>query len=79
LGQHQTEGGAVVDLRLVLERAAVFLDNAGRNRQAQPGAALLGGKKGSVWRLVRTSSIQWLSRSDSLVNCRQSADSSSNS
>src|SRR5579875_1748876 len=44
--QNNAEGGAAIDLRLILKRAAVFFDNARGNGQPQAGAGIFGGEKG---------------------------------
>src|SRR5947199_9898571 len=43
--QDNAKGRAATDLSLILERTAMLLDNARRNRQAQPGAGLFGGEE----------------------------------
>ena len=44
-GQHQGEGGAAVELGGIPDGAAVAVENAGGDGQAQSGAALLGGEE----------------------------------
>src|SRR5437667_12563648 len=43
--QDNTKGRTAIDLGLILKCTAMFFNNARRNRQAQSGAGLLGGKK----------------------------------
>src|SRR5882672_11839233 len=43
--QDNAKGRAAIDLGLILECPAMFFNNARRNRQAQPGAGLFGGKE----------------------------------
>src|SRR6266480_2002548 len=43
--QDNAEGRTAIDLALILERTAMFFNNARRNGQTQPGAGLFGGKE----------------------------------
>src|SRR5204862_7790209 len=43
--QDNAKGRAAIDLGLILECAAMLFNNARRNRQAQPGARVFGGKE----------------------------------
>src|SRR5437773_11045363 len=43
--QDNAKGRTAPDLGLILERPAMFFNNARRDRQTQPGAGLFGGKE----------------------------------
>src|SRR5947209_5310066 len=43
--QDNAKGRTATDLSLILECAAMFFNNARRDRQAKPGAGLFGGKE----------------------------------
>ena len=43
--QDNAKGRTAIDLGLILERTAMFFNNARRDRQTQPGAGLFGGKE----------------------------------
>src|SRR6266508_5494521 len=43
--EDNAKGSTAINLGLILERAAVFFNNASRDRQAQPGTGLFGGKE----------------------------------
>ena len=44
--EHDFKSSAVIQPCLVAQNAAMFVDNAGGNGQAQSGAALFGGEEG---------------------------------